>query len=89
MLAHSPKARAQLATFVRAAREWAGQGRVIDLYGRENLVLDRDRNVRYLDSFGVFFYADMMHAIAGIDEEYQQRIDISLRRLDYVESLLA
>ena len=89
LLAHSPKACAQLATFVRVAREWADQGRVIDLYGRENLVLDRDRNVRYLDSFGVFFYADMMHAVAGIDEEYQQRIDISLRRLDYVESLLA
>ena len=89
LLIHSPKARAQLARFVRVAREWAGQGRVIDLYGRENLVLDRDRNVRYLDSFGVFFYADLQHAVAGIDDEYQERIDISLRRLDYLQSLLA
>ena len=88
LLARSQKARAQLALFVRVAREWAGEERVIDLYGRENLVLDRDRNVRYLDSFGVFFYADLMHAVAGIDEDYQYRIDISLRRLDYVESLL-
>ena len=67
----------------------AEEGRVLDLYGRENLVLDRDRNVRYLDSFGVFFYADLQHAVAGIDDEYQERIDISLRRLDYLQSLLA
>ena len=89
LLRHSPKARAQLSNFVRVAREWAREGRVIDLYGRENLILDRDRNVRYLDSFGVFFYADMAHAIDGIDDEYQERVDISGRRLDYVESLLA
>jgi len=89
LLAHSPKARAQLARFVRVVRKWASEGRVIDLYGRENLVLDRDRNVRYLDSFGVFFYTDMMHAVAGIDDDYQARIDASLDRLDYLQSLLA
>jgi hypothetical protein len=88
LVRHSPKARAQLARFVAAARQWASEGRVIDLYGRENLILDRDRNVRYLDSFGVFFYADMVNAVAGVDEEYQERVDISERRLDYVESLL-
>jgi hypothetical protein len=88
LLARLPKARAQLARFVRAARRWADEGRVLDLYGRENLVLDRDRNVRYLDSFGVFFYQDMAHALGDIDEEYLERIAISRDRLEYVASFI-
>lgn len=88
LLARLPKARAQLARFVRAARRWAGEGRVLDLYGRENLVLDRDRNVRYLDSFGVFFYTDMAYALGDVDEEYLERIAISRDRLDYVASFI-
>jgi len=84
LLARLPKARAQLARFVRVAKRWADEGRVLDLYGRENLVLDRDRNVRYLDSFGVFFYEDMAYALRDVDEEYLERIAISRERLDYV-----
>ncbi len=89
LLARMPRARGQLARFVAAARGWAGEGRVVDLYGAENLVLDRDHQVRFLDSFGAFFHADLAHAVAGVDEDYQERIDISLRRLGYLESLLA
>jgi len=88
LLARLPKARAQLRQFVGCVRSWAAQGLVLDLYGVENLVLDRDRNVRYLDSFGVFFYEDMLYAVDGVDEALEAKIDISLARLGYVESLL-
>ena len=88
LLARLPKALGQLARFVRAARSWADEGLVVDLYGAENLVLDRDRNVRYLDSFGVFFYEDMLYAVDGVDEALEAKIVISRSRLDYVESLL-
>ena len=88
LLARMPNARRQLGRFTRAARAWADEGRVVDLYGRENLVLDRDLNVRYLDSFGVFFYEDMLHAVADDDGMLASRIELSLRRLEYVESLL-
>ena len=89
LLTRLPKARAQLRQFVDCARAWAAQGLVLDLYGAENLVLDRDRNVRYLDSFGVFFYEDMLYAVDGVDESLQAKIAISSARLDYVESLLS
>jgi hypothetical protein len=88
LLARLPKARAQLARFVRAARRWADEGRVLDLYGRENLVLDRDRNVRYLDSFGVFFYESLLYLLAEVDESLKAKIDLSLERLAYLEYLL-
>ncbi len=82
------RAREQLTLFVAAARSWQSDGRLIDLYGRDNLVLDRNFDVAYLDSFGVFFHTDLMHAIDGVDEEIQARIEISERRLEYLESLL-
>jgi hypothetical protein len=82
------RARAQLARFVEAARAWEREGRLVDLYGRDNLVLDRNREVTYLDSFGVFFHTDLVHAIGGVDEETEARMRLSRRRLDYVASLL-
>jgi hypothetical protein len=87
LLARMPRAREQLARFVAAARQWQREGLVVDLYGSENLVLDRDRQVRYLDSFGVFFYEDTLHAVDGADDEFAERIAVSRRRLDYVASL--
>ncbi|RLA37073.1 MAG: hypothetical protein DRR03_03015 [Gammaproteobacteria bacterium] len=83
-------ARRQLATFVDAARAWheAPEMRVIDLWGIDNLVLDRDQRVRYIDSFRVFFYADMLHLIADPGEDLEERIELSLRRLEYLEHLL-
>jgi len=89
LLARMRRARGQLARFTRAARAWAAQGRIIDLYGRENLVLDRRLSVRYLDSFGVFFYEDMLHAVPDEDGMLAARIDLSRRRLAYLESLVA
>ena len=82
------RARDQLAQFVRAAREWQSEGRLIDLFGRDNLVLDRNFDVAYLDSFGVFFHTDLLYAIHAVDDEIQGRIEVSARRLDYLESLL-
>ena len=83
-------ARRQLATFVAAARGWydGPDMRVIDLWGIDNLVLDRDQRVRYVDSFRVFFFADMLHLLAHPDEDLRERIELSLRRLEYLEHLL-
>ncbi|HEY5789289.1 MAG TPA: hypothetical protein VIX81_01620 [Gammaproteobacteria bacterium] len=83
-------ARAQLRTFVAAAREWHAEPeeRVIDLWGLDNLVLDRDRRVRYIDSFRVFFYGDMLHTLAHPDYALVERIELSLQRLEYLEYLL-
>ena len=88
LLARMPRARRQLRRFVDAARRWSDDGLVIDLFGSENLVLDRNRQVSYLDSFGVFFYEDTLHAVDGADDEFAERIAVSRRRLDYVASLL-
>ena len=82
-------ARQQLARFLLAARQWREQdGRIIDLYGQDNLVLARDRSLRYIDSFRVFFYEDLLHLIDGVDEDLKAKIEISLHRRDYLEFLL-
>ena len=83
-------ARRQLVTFVEAARAWyeTPEMRVIDLWGFDNLVLDRDQRVRYIDSFRVFFFADMLHVIAEPDEDLEARIALSLKRLEYLEHLV-
>ena len=92
MLRRLPMARDQLRRFVAAARDWAGQpdARVIDLHGEQNLVLDRDRRVRYLDSFAVFLFPDVLDAIGdGDDEAFRERIEVSMARLDYLDRLVA
>ena len=91
LLGRHPRARDQLARFVGAAREWAeaGDARVIDLHGEQNLVLDREWRVRYLDSFGVFLFPDVLHTLDEEDEGLRQRIEVSSARLDYLERLLA
>jgi hypothetical protein len=89
LIARLPKARIQLARFVRCARQWwEEEQKVIDLYGLDNLVLDKNREVRYLDSFEVFFYEDLLHLIDDPGEELEQKIAISLKRLEYLEELL-
>ncbi|RFA35415.1 hypothetical protein CAL65_13125 [Alkalilimnicola ehrlichii] len=50
-----PDAGHQFTFFVRAATAWAAQDMMIDLTGDSNLVLDRSRAVRFIDSFRVFF----------------------------------
>jgi len=90
LLRKLPKARNQLMRFCHAARKWAYEkhGKIIDLYGLDNLVLNTDREVRYLDSFHVFFYTDMFQ-VFGQDEQLKQRMEISISRFEYLESLLA
>jgi len=86
-----PKARNQLMRFCHAARKWAHEvdGKIIDLYGLDNLVLDTNREVRYLDSFHVFFYADVGNYIDEDDHLLMQKIGISINRFEYLEHLLA
>ena len=88
LLARLERARHQLALFVQQAREWERSSRLIDLYGSDNLVLDKRHQVRYLDSFNVFFYTDVLHSVADSDPWFEQRIEFSQRRLDYLEALL-
>jgi hypothetical protein len=62
---------------------------VIDLFGRENLVLDRSPALRYLDSFGVFYYPDVLDVVAEPDPMLAHRIEVSLARLAYLETIAA
>lgn len=92
MLREYPLARAQLIRFLGQAEKWR-QGpnpRVIDLYGLDNLVMDNQRKIRFVDSFYVFFFEDMLHLLGGEqDYELQDKIDVSLRRLAYLEEIVA
>lgn len=81
--------RANLLRFVEAADAWdTHENRVIDLYGLENMVLDRGHRLRFLDSFRVFFFADTLHLVEDPDESLQQRIELSRLRRDYLRFLV-
>jgi hypothetical protein len=89
LLAQMPRARDQLARFLAAAHRWEErEDRVIDLYGLDNLVLDVNREIRYLDSFEVFFNRDLLTLLDQPDPELRDRIDLSLRRRDYLDHVL-
>ena len=90
LLRQSPKTCSQLHHFVRCARAWqhASESKIIDLYGLDNLVLDIHRNVKYIDSFDVFFNADVLYLTDELDEGLQEKINLSLHRLDYLEHVL-
>jgi len=89
MLGRYPKACDQLELFVAAARDWRKkEGKVIDLWGSDNLILDKNRQIRYLDSFEVFFYEDMLHIMDNAGPELEERITISLQRLEYLDYLV-
>ncbi|MCB1861969.1 MAG: hypothetical protein KDI47_09595 [Gammaproteobacteria bacterium] len=89
LLGKHPRACLQLEYFVAAAKQWREQeGKVIDLWGIDNLVLDKDRQIRYLDSFEVFFYEDMLHIMDNAGRELEEKITISLQRLDYLDYLV-
>jgi len=94
LLRKLPKARMQLQRFVTAARGWQqaaddpGNEKVIDLYGYDNLVLDRTYSVRFIDSFEVFFSPDLLVILDQPDPLLAQRIDIARQRLDYLGHLL-
>lgn len=92
LLRDSPLARDQLAHFLAQAQRWR-QGpdpRVIDLYGIDNLVMDNQRQIRFVDSYYVFFFEDMLHMLGGErDYDLEEKIGVSLRRLAYLEEILA
>jgi hypothetical protein len=92
LLCANPKSRIQLARFVRAARAWrdSDNPRMIDLFGLDNLIMDINREIHFLDSFFVFFFEDMFHLIdvADDDNELRDKLDISSKRLAYLEHLL-
>lgn len=89
LLRRKGRAKAQLADFTRHARRWMEEeSKMIDLGGTENLVLDKDYGVRYLDSFHVFFYLDMLHLIDEVDDSLTFRIEMCIRRLEYLERLV-
>lgn len=90
LMAKLPKARRQLALFIEAAQEIRnGQQKIIDLYGLDNLVLDKHMEVRYLDSFAVFFYEDLPYLIDSNHDELTEKIEVSLKRLAYLKYMLA
>lgn len=90
LLKRSPKARNQLQRFITAAEELreSNDPRVIDLFGVDNLVMDTNHEIRYLDSFYIFFFEDMLHMLDEPDPELKAKIDISLKRLAYLERVL-
>jgi hypothetical protein len=92
LLREYPLARAQLVQFVLQAARWreGPNPRVIDLYGLDNLVMDNQRQIRFVDSFYVFFFEDMLHLLGGEpDYDLQEKIEVSLQRLAYLEQILA
>lgn len=91
LLRESPRAYDQLKRFVEAARDWraSDNSRLIDLYGLDNLIMDRNHEIRYLDSFFVFFYEDMLDMFEQeADNLLERQIDISKERLKYLEEIL-
>ena len=92
LLCANPKSRIQLARFVRAARAWhkSDNPRMIDLFGLDNLIMDINREIHFLDSFFVFFFEDMFHVIDTSDDDdaLKEKLDLSIKRLAYLERLL-
>lgn len=87
MVERTSRTKDQLRRFVRAATRWrdAKNSRVIDLVGEDNLVLTTSRELRYIDSFDVFFYPDMFALFDFQDVELERRMEISLERIKYLE----
>ncbi|MCU7944778.1 MAG: hypothetical protein KZQ87_19085 [Candidatus Thiodiazotropha sp. (ex Cardiolucina cf. quadrata)] len=92
LLCRYPKARIQLARFVKAAQAWRNSDnpKMIDLFGIDNLIMDTNREIRFLDSFFVFFFVDTFHIIDGGEEdsELKDKVELSEKRLRYLEHLL-
>ena len=90
LLKAHPRARDQLSRFVATAKMWrvSDNPRLIDLYGIDNLVMDVNREIRYVDSFYVFFFEDMLELLQDEDPKLETCISSSLAQLAYLEGLL-
>ncbi|MEN8180857.1 MAG: hypothetical protein ABFS39_19880 [Pseudomonadota bacterium] len=91
LLSENSKAFNQLKRFLVTARslQQSGNPKLIDLYGLDNLVLDTNREIRYIDSFDVFFFEDMQHLFNETDPDLDMKIRISRDRLNYLERILS
>lgn len=88
LLKKMPRPYDQLELFVQfAERQYETHGRVLDLYGIDNLVLDTQQQIRYMDSFYIYFYEDMCD-IVDIDDPLPMRINVSKERLEYLKHIL-
>ncbi|ODB88894.1 hypothetical protein A3193_08745 [Candidatus Thiodiazotropha endoloripes] len=92
LLCANPKSRIQLSRFVKAAQAWrkSDNPKVIDLFGIDNLIMDTNRDIHFLDSFFVFFFEDTFHLIDGCEEdtELADKVNLSIKRMNYLERLL-
>lgn len=90
LLRHLPMARSQLRQFVETAKAWHNEQnmRIIDLYGIDNLILDVNRNVKYIDSFRIFFYGDLLYVVDEVDDDLKVKMEIALERRDYLEYVI-
>lgn len=89
MINRDPRLRDALAHFIATAERWYRQeDRVLDLYGIDNLVLDSNHHLHYIDSFGVFFHADLLEILPDPDPGLAERIRLSRMRLEYLNHLL-
>ncbi|MCG7873301.1 MAG: hypothetical protein JAZ20_00970 [Candidatus Thiodiazotropha weberae] len=92
LLCANPKSRIQLSRFVKAAQAWrkSDNPKVIDLFGIDNLVMDTNRDIHFLDSFFVFFFEDTFHLLDGAEEdtELADKVNLSIKRMNYLERLL-
>ena len=81
------RAQDQLRYFVEVSLQWyKEEGKIIDLFGVDNLILTKRQQLKYVDSFGVFFYEDLLKY--SDDDSLKEKIDLSLRRLHYLEYVL-
>ncbi|MDH3281945.1 MAG: hypothetical protein OEQ18_12580 [Gammaproteobacteria bacterium] len=89
LLRRLPKAQNQLLRFCHAARKWEFErhSKIIDLYGVDNLVLNTNRELRYLDSFHVFFYSDMLK-LDPDDDMLRRKMEVSVNRRQYLDNVL-
>ncbi|MDJ0806378.1 MAG: hypothetical protein QNJ78_06040 [Gammaproteobacteria bacterium] len=91
LLSKNSKALSQLKRFVALTKSLrqSDNPKLIDLYGLDNLVLDTNREIRYIDSFDVFFFEDMQHLFDANDPELDMKIKISRDRLKYLEQIIS
>ncbi len=89
LLQRSPRLHHALRHFVSTAETWVSrEEKYIDLFGRDNLILDRNRHLHYIDSFGVFFYGDLLRILPDPDPGLAERVRISSMRLIYLRELV-
>ena len=52
--------------------------------------MDNQRQIRFVDSFYVFFFEDMLHLLGGEkDDALEEKIEVSLKRIAYLHEIFA